>query len=192
MYKGYRHSCKKPRQSFPELKGSYYVVNRVLYSYAWLCYLRLWKEKYALTQKYRDSSLVFPQTVATTHHYSSGIINRKGQEDQSLQRLLAIFPTISLSDPDRAFLPTSFLMPIIKKKRQGEKRWLAISAISDLSWLKENISLRNLAFYYTKRRYWQGLQYIQRSLEDALFCSMLKNMRYLKWCHYQWSKSTSE
>jgi hypothetical protein len=76
------------------------------------------KKKYAaLTQKYRDSS-PFPQTVATTPHYSSGIINRKGQEDQSLQRLLAIFPTISLSDPDRAVFATSFLMLIIKDRKE--------------------------------------------------------------------------
>jgi hypothetical protein len=38
------------------------------------------------------------QTVAT-NHYSSGIINRKGQEDQSLQDYL-LFPLFS--DPDRA------------------------------------------------------------------------------------------
>jgi hypothetical protein len=31
--KSYRHSCKKPWQSVPRVKGSYYVVNRVLYSY---------------------------------------------------------------------------------------------------------------------------------------------------------------
>jgi hypothetical protein len=30
MYKEYRHSCKKTLQSVPRVKGSYYVVNRVL------------------------------------------------------------------------------------------------------------------------------------------------------------------
>jgi hypothetical protein len=55
------------------------------------------------------------------------------------------------------FLPTSFLMPIIKE-REREKRWLAISAISDLKLAKkENISLRNLAFYYTKKAILTGL-----------------------------------
>jgi hypothetical protein len=48
---------------------------------------------------------------------------------------------------DRAVLPTSFLMPIIKE-RQRKRRWLAISAISDLKLAKKNIFLRNLAFYY--------------------------------------------
>jgi hypothetical protein len=37
-------------------------------------------------------------------------------------------------------------MPI--KRQRKRKKWLAISAISDLSWLKENISLRNLALLY--------------------------------------------
>jgi hypothetical protein len=72
------------------------------------------------TEISRFITTAFPQTVATTPHYSSGIINRKGQEDQSLQRLLAIFPTISLSEIE-AVLPTSFLMPIIKKRQEERK-----------------------------------------------------------------------
>jgi hypothetical protein len=48
-------------------------------------------------------------------------------------------------------------MPIIKE-REREKRWLAISAISDLKLAKkENISLRNLAFYYMKKAILTGL-----------------------------------
>jgi hypothetical protein len=39
----------------------------------------------------RFVAAVFPKTGATTHHYSSRI-NRKGQENQSLQQLLAFFP----------------------------------------------------------------------------------------------------
>jgi hypothetical protein len=65
-------------------------------------------------------------------------------------------------------------MPIIKE-RQRKRRWLAISAISDLKLAKKNISLRNLAFYY-EEAILDTYQYIQRSLEDALFCNALKNL----------------
>jgi hypothetical protein len=58
MYKGYRHSCKNPGNRSPELKGSYYVVNRVLYSYMCDYATSVYEKKNAaLTQKYRDSSL---------------------------------------------------------------------------------------------------------------------------------------
>jgi hypothetical protein len=109
----------------------------------------------------RFITTAFPQTVATTPHYSSGIINRKGQEDQSLQRLLAIFPTIS-SDPDRAVLPTSFLMPIIKRKTRKE-RWLAISAISDLKLAKRKyFTAESGVLLYEEGDIDRAYQYIQR------------------------------
>jgi hypothetical protein len=57
MYRGYRHSCKT---LVPRVKGSYYVVNRVLYSYMCDYATSVYeKKKYALTQKYRDSSLQY-------------------------------------------------------------------------------------------------------------------------------------
>jgi hypothetical protein len=80
------------------VKGSYYVVNRVLYSYMYDYATSVYERKICCinTEISRFITTVFPQTVATTPHYSS-TINRKGQEDQSLQRLLAIFPTIFLT-----------------------------------------------------------------------------------------------
>jgi hypothetical protein len=69
------------------------------------------------------------------HHYSISpnsdntslfkrIINRKGQEDQSLQRLLAIFPLFLFSDPDRAVFAYIISHAYHQKKREKEKRWL--------------------------------------------------------------------
>jgi hypothetical protein len=107
----------------PRVKGSYYVVNRVLYSYMYDYATSVYEKKKICcinTEISRFITTAFPQTVATTPHYSSGIINRKGQEDQSLQRLLAIFPTISLSQIEPV-LPTSFLMPIIKERQEERK-----------------------------------------------------------------------
>jgi hypothetical protein len=58
----------KPWQSVPRVKGSYYVVNRVLYSYMY-DYTSVYEKKKnaALTQKYRDSSLQhFPNSRDNT------------------------------------------------------------------------------------------------------------------------------
>jgi hypothetical protein len=168
---------KNPGNRSPELKGSYYVVNRVLYSYMCDYATSVYeKEKYAaLTQKYRDSSLqYFPKQSRQHLIIQAELLIEKGQEDQSLQRLLAIFPTISLSDPDRAVFAYIISHAYHQKKdREREKRWLAISAISDLKLAKkENISLRNLAFLlYEEGDIDRAYQYIQRSLEDALFCN---------------------
>jgi hypothetical protein len=78
-------------RKIPRVKGSYYVVNRVLYSYMY-DYTSVYEKKICRinTEISRFITTAFPQTVATTPHYSSGIINRT--KDQSLQRLLAIFP----------------------------------------------------------------------------------------------------
>jgi hypothetical protein len=47
-------------------------------------------------------------------------------------------------------------MLIIKRKTEKEEKMVS-PAISDLKLLKENISLRNLAFYYTKKAILTGL-----------------------------------
>jgi hypothetical protein len=89
-----------------------------MYDYATSVYE---KKKYAaLTQISRFITTAFPKQ-SRQHLIIQAELLIEGQEDQSLQRLLAIFPTISLSDPDRAVLPTSFLMPIIKE-RQGKRK----------------------------------------------------------------------
>jgi hypothetical protein len=84
------------------------------------------KEKYALTQKYRDSSLQYFPKQSRQHLIIQAELLIKRTRDQSLQRLLAIFP-LFLFDPDRAVFASSFLMPIIKERQEKEKKWLAIS-----------------------------------------------------------------
>jgi hypothetical protein len=169
--------AKNPGNRSPELKGSYYVVNRVLYGYMYDYATSVYeKEKYAaLTQKYRDSSLqYFPKQARQHIIIQAELLIERGQENQSLQQLLAVFPTISLSDPDRAVFAYIISHAYHQKKdRHAEKRWLAISAISDLKLAKkENISLRNLAFLlYEEGDIDRAYDYIQRSLEDALFCN---------------------
>ncbi|MEZ7498332.1 DUF6377 domain-containing protein [Flavobacterium sp. Arc3] len=169
--------AKNPGNRSPELKGSYYVVNRVLYGYMYDYATSTYeKEKYAaLTQKYRDSSLqYFPKQARQHLIIQAELLIKKGKEDQSLQQLLSVFPSISLSDPDRAVFAYIISYAYHQKKDRGaEKKWLAISAISDLKLAKkENISLRNLAFLlYEEGDIDRAYKYIQRSLEDALFCN---------------------
>jgi hypothetical protein len=62
-------------------------------------------------------------------------------------------------------------MPIIKRKTGKREKMLAISAISDLKLAKKIYSLRNLFLLYEEGDIDRAYQYIQRSLEDALFCN---------------------
>ena len=169
-----------PKDTFadsPELKGSYYSVNRIIYGYmndyATSSYE---KNKYALlTKKYRDSALqYFPKQSWEYNITQSEILIDTGHYDQSLQLLQTLFPTIPLTDPNRAVF--AYIISHVyhqKKDRESEKKWLTISAISDLQLAKkENISLRNLAFLlYEEGEIDRAYKYIQRSLEDALFCN---------------------
>ncbi|CAM2851084.1 DUF6377 domain-containing protein [Flavobacterium frigoris] len=169
--------AKNPGNHSPELKGAYFVVNRVLYGYMYDYATSAYeKEKYAtLTQKHRDSSLQhFPKQSRQHLIIQTEQLIKDGQEDESLHQLLSVFPTISLSDPDRAIFAYIISHAYHQKKdREAEKKWLAISAISDLKLAKkENISLRNLAFLlYEEGDIDRAYKYIQRSLEDALFCN---------------------
>lgn len=168
---------KNPGNRSPELKGSYLVVNRVLYGYMYDYATSVYeKEKYAvLTQKYRDSSLhYFPKQSRQYLIIQTEQLIKNGQEDEALQQLLNVFPTISLFDSERAIFAYIISHAYHQKKdSHSEKKWLCISAISDLKLAKkENISLRNLAFLlYEEGDIDRAYTYIQRSLEDALFCN---------------------
>jgi hypothetical protein len=81
-----------------------------------------------------------------------------------------LFPTISLSDPDRAVFTHHF--SCLSSERQEEKRWLAISAISDLKLAKRKyFTAESGVLLYEEGDIDRAYQYIQRSLEDALFCN---------------------
>jgi hypothetical protein len=98
MYKGLPTFLQKPWQSVPRVKGSYYVVNRVLYSYMYDYATFMKKRKYAaLTQKYRDSSLQHFPKQSRQHLIIQAELLIERTRGPITTRLLAIFPTISLS-----------------------------------------------------------------------------------------------
>ena len=161
----------------PELKGYYFTVESYVYGYmSDYAASPQEKKKYVeLTQKYRDSSLWYykPQSNAYIMAKSSTLL-QAGKYDETIAILLNYFPTIAHNSDDRAVIAYMISQGYRQKKEaQQEKKWLLISAISDLQLAKkEYISLRSLAFLmYENGDNDRAYKYIKRALEDALFCN---------------------
>jgi cell division protein FtsB len=161
----------------PDLKGYFFTVNSVVYGYmSDYAASPQEKEKYiVLTKMYRDSSLNYykPQSSAYIMAKSSRFLET-GKYNETLHLLLNYFPNIDHNSPDRAVIAYIISQGYRQKKDPDqEKKWLTISAISDLQLAKkEYISLRSLAFImYENGDIDRAYKYIKRSLEDALFCN---------------------
>jgi hypothetical protein len=161
----------------PDLKAYYFTVNSAVYGYmSDYAASPQEKEKYVLlTKKYRDSSLNFYPIQSRPYitAMSSKYINA-GQYNEALSLLVNYFPTITRRSPDRAVIAYIISQSYRGKKEvEQEKKWLTISAISDLQLVKkEYISLRSLAFImYEDGDIDRAYKYMKRSLEDALFCN---------------------
>jgi hypothetical protein len=163
--------------STPNLKGSFYGVSRVIYGQmADNASSQQEKEKYLLfSKKYRDSCVNFyphnstPFIIAKADWY---LDNKKPEE--TLDLLLPFFSKIKQSDPNRAIISYIISQAYkLKKDRNQEKKWLSISALSDLQLAKkEYISLRSLAFLlYEDGDIERAYTYIKRSLDDAVVCN---------------------
>lgn len=161
----------------PDLKGYFFTVNSVVYGYmADYAASVQEKEKYVLlTKKYRDSSLnLYPNTSSAYIMAKSSTLLDAGKHDETLTLLLNYFPNIAHNSNDRAVIAYIISQAYRQKKDfNQEKKWLTISAISDLQLAKkEYISLRSLAFLmYENGDIDRAYKYIKRSLEDALFCN---------------------
>ena len=161
----------------PELIGYYFKVESYVYGYmSDYAASPQEKKKYVdLTQKYRDSSLRYykPQSSAYIMAKSSTLL-QAGKHNETVALLLNYFPTIAHNSEDRAVIAYMISQGFRQKKEaEQEKKWLIISAISDLQLAKkEYISLRSLAFLmYENGDIDRAYKYIKRSLEDALFCN---------------------
>lgn len=160
-----------------ELKGELYWTKRVIYG-GLTGYANGVEEKNKYNQlgnNYRDKAIVHlskksPQFILAT----SGQLLSLKKYNQAINLLLPCIDTISKKDPNRAVI--AYLISenyrLLNDKPQ-EKKWLAISAISDLELVKkENISLRELAFIlYEDGDIESAYEYIKRSLDDAVFCN---------------------
>ena len=160
-----------------ELKGELYWTKRVVYG-GLTGYANGVEEKNKYNQlgnNYRDKAIVHlskksPQFILAT----SGQLLSLKKYNQAINLLLPCIDTISKKDPNRAVI--AYLISenyrLLNDKTQ-EKKWLAISAISDLELVKkENISLRELAFIlYEEGDIESAYEYLKRSLDDAVFCN---------------------
>lgn len=166
-----------PISTTPNLKGTFYGATRVIYNQmADNASSKQEKEKYLfLSKKYRDSCIRFypvnstPYIVAKADWY---IDHKKHKE--TLHLLLPYFSKISQNDPSRAIIAYIISQAYKHKKdKDEEKKWLSISALSDLQLAKkEYISLRSLAFLlYEEGDIDHAYTYIKRSLDDAVMCN---------------------
>jgi hypothetical protein len=161
----------------PDLKGYFFTVNSVVYGYmADYAASVQEKEKYILlTKKYRDSSLnLYPTASSAYIMAKSSALLDAGKYNEALPILLNYFPNIDTNSPDKAVI-AYLISQVYRGKKEPEqlRKWLTISAISDLQLAKkEYISLRSLAFImYENGDIDRAYKYIKRSLEDALFCN---------------------
>ncbi|WP_366185527.1 DUF6377 domain-containing protein [Flavobacterium ovatum] len=164
-------------QSTPKIKGTYFGVSSSLYlSMSYYAASAEEKNKYILLRKqYSDSILKFYPVESKSHLFTkSNQLIDSGKYQENLDLLLNYFPKMSDTDTDQAVV--AYLISQTyqhKKDYELEKKWLIISAISDLRLeKKEYISLRALAFLlYKEGDIDRSYTYIKRSLEDALFCN---------------------
>mgnify|MGYP006167609063 CR=1 FL=1 len=104
----------------------------------------------------------------------AGQLFSKRKYTSALRLLLVAFDKIGKTDSNRAVI--AYLISenyrLLNDKGQ-EKKWLALSAISDLELVKkENISLRKLAYIlYEEGEIESAYEYTKRSLDDAVFCN---------------------
>jgi hypothetical protein len=158
-------------------KGSFYSVSRAIYGQMADNTSSIQeKNKYlSLLKKYQDSSIAYYPKNSTSFIIAKAdwYLDQK-EHNKTLDLLLPNFFKIKQNDPNRAII--SYLISQAykqKKDRLQEKKWLSISALSDLQLSKkEYISLRSLAFLlYEDGDIERAYIYIKRSLEDAVACN---------------------
>lgn len=163
--------------SIANLKGSLFSVSRMIYGQmADNASSKQEKEKYQLlSKKYRDSCVNFYPVNSISYIIAKAdwyLDNKK--QDEALDLLLPLFPKIHQNDPNRAIIAYVISQAYKQKKnRDKEKKWLGISALSDLQLSKkEYISLRSLAFLlYEDGDIDRAYTYIKRSMDDAVLCN---------------------
>lgn len=157
-------------------KSRYFVICQSIYNNMADYATSQEKNRYGLQIKAcRDSLLALNQRG--THDYiiaQLGALSAEKKYDEALKLLFSYYPTIQSNIRKKANV--AFLISYlynVKKDREQEKYWLAISAINDLqSTNKEYISLRSMAFMlYQDGDVARAYRYIKQSMEDALFCN---------------------
>ena len=159
------------------LLGEFYWTKRIIYGgLTEYSNSRAEKTKYIqLGDQYRDLAIANLSKNSTEYTVAlAGQLFSRKEYTSALRLLLAAFEKIEKTDSNRAVI--AYLISenyrLVNDTSQ-EKKWLALSAISDLELVKkENISLRKLAYIlYEEGEIESAYEYTKRSLDDAVFCN---------------------
>lgn len=166
------------KKTLPDyLYGYYYHLYRTIYGLMgdYAVTEKVKKEYYRMTDLYRDSLLQVNASDSLGHVLVMAdkcIVH--AQYDEAIRMLMEYYNKPSLDDHSKAMLTYTFSEGYrLKGDKQGQKHYLALSAIADLkSAVKEYVSLRKLAsLVYDEGDIDRAYNYLKCSLEDATLCN---------------------
>lgn len=166
------------KKTLPDyLYGYYYHLYRTIYGLMgdYAVTEKVKKEYYRMTDLYRDSLLQINASDSLGHVLVMAdkcIVH--AQYDEAIRMLMEYYNKPSLYDHSKAMLTYTLSEGYrLKGDKQGQKHYLALSAIADLkSAVKEYVSLRKLAsLVYDEGDIDRAYNYLKCSLEDATLCN---------------------
>ena len=169
---------KIDRKTLPDyLYGYYYHLYRTIYGLMgdYAVTEKAKKEYYRMTDLYRDSLLQVNASDSLGHALVMAdkcIVHAR--YDEAIDMLMEYYRKPSLDDHAQAMIAYTISEGYrLKGDKQGQKHYLALSAIADLkSAVKEYVSLRKLAsLVYEEGDIDRAYNYLKCSLEDATLCN---------------------
>ena len=166
------------KKTLPDyLYGYYYHLYRTIYGLMgdYAVTEKVKKEYYRMTDLYRDSLLQV--NASDSLGYVLVMADKcivHAQYDEAIRMLMEYYNKPSLDDHSKAMLTYTLSEGYrLKGDKQGQKHYLALSAIADLkSAVKEYVSLRKLAsLVYDEGDIDRAYNYLKCSLEDATLCN---------------------
>lgn len=166
------------KKTLPDyLYGYYYHLYRTIYGLMgdYAVTEKAKKEYYRMTDLYRDSLLQVNASDSLGHVLVMAdkcIVH--AQYDEAIRMLMEYYNKPSLDDHSEAMLTYTLSEGYrLKGDKQGQKHYLALSAIADLkSAVKEYVSLRKLAsLVYDEGDIDRAYNYLKCSLEDVTLCN---------------------
>lgn len=166
------------KKTLPDyLYGYYYHLYRTIYGLMgdYAVTEKVKKEYYRMTDLYRDSLLQVNASDSLGHVLVMAdkcIVH--AQYDEAIRMLMEYYNKPFLDDHSKAMLTYTLSEGYrLKGDKQGQKHYLALSAIADLkSAVKEYVSLRKLAsLVYDEGDIDRAYNYLKCSLEDATLCN---------------------
>ncbi|WP_343028913.1 DUF6377 domain-containing protein [Bacteroides xylanisolvens] len=169
---------KIDKKTLPDyLYGYYYHLYRTIYGLMgdYAVTEKAKKEYYRMTDLYRDSLLQINASDSLGHALVMAdkcIVHAR--YDEAIDMLMEYYSKPSLDDHAQAMITYTISEGYrLKGDKQGQKHYLALSAIADLkSAVKEYVSLRKLAsLVYEEGDIDRAYNHLKCSLEDATLCN---------------------